>query len=527
MAPNSWTRDDLKQMKAQGIDPLEASRQAELFRNPPPFAELVRPALLGDGIHRLTPAQKKTALEKYKKAVRKGRFSKFVPASGAASRMFHLLMKFFQREPFSEVDLKKEVLEGKGESRQFLEFMDALSRFAFFDELGRVLSRNGRDLEMLRREGRFQDILRALLLPEGLNYSQKPKGLVRFHGYASGGRTPLEEHLVEGVQYAQDGSKRCRIHFTVSEEHEKDCRGHFMTVQEIYEKKYRVKFDLGFSVQGAGTNTLAVDKGNQPFRDKEGKLVFRPAGHGALLENLNRLKGDLVFIKNIDNVTLEHHLETTVLWKKILGGYLAETQEGIFKTLKKLHAKKVSPRVLGQAALHAQKELGLDLGEDFKNLPGKTQARRLAGLLNRPLRVCGVVKAQGEPGGGPYWLKDSKGHVSLQIVEKAQMDLARKDQKEIFEGSTHFNPVDLVCGVRDWKGRLFDLKKYRDPGAVFISSKSMEGRELKALELPGLWNGAMADWITLFVEVPLETFNPVKTVMDLLKPAHQPSPSVK
>lgn len=395
MASISWTTDDLNQMKALGVDPAEASRQIELFRNPPPFAELVRPATLGDGIRRLNPARQKQSLKKYRKAALQGRFSKFVPASGAASRMFHLLMKFFQREPFSAEDLKREVLAGEEESRQFLGFMDALSRFAFFNELGRVLSKHDQNLETLRREGRFQDILRILLLPEGLNYAQKPKGLVQFHGYPSGERTPLEEQLVEGVQYVKDRSKRCRIHFTVSEEHEEACRGHFMTVRENYEKKYKVEFDLDFSVQGSGTNTLAVDKGNQPFRDERGKLVFRPAGHGALLENLNRLKADLVYIKNIDNVTLEHRLETTVHWKKALGGYLVKVQEGIFKTLKRLHAKKVPPRTLRQAILFAQGELGLDLGEDFKNLPEKVQVRRLKELLNRPLRVCGAVPARG------------------------------------------------------------------------------------------------------------------------------------
>lgn len=521
MANYSWTLDDLKQMKALGVDPAEASRQIELFRNPPPFAELVRPATLGDGIRRLTAPQKKKALEKYRKTASQGRFSKFVPASGAASRMFHLLMKFFQREPFSEQDLKKEVLSGKEESRQFLEFMDALSRFAFFDELGLALSRRDLDLETLRREGRFQEILQALLSPEGLNYSQTPKGLIQFHGYPSGKRTPLEEQLVEGIQYVKDQSKRCRVHFTVSEEHEEACRGHFMTVRADYEKKYGVKFDLGFSVQGQETNTLAADKDNRPFRDGEGRLVFRPAGHGALLENLNRLKADLVYIKNIDNVTLEHRLETTVLWKKALGGYLAGVQEEVFRSLKKLHVKKVTPGTVRQITAFARRELGLDLGSDFDGLSVPAKIRGLKKVLNRPLRVCGVVPAQGEPGGGPYWLKDPEGKVSLQIVEKAQMDLKRKDQAKIFESSTHFNPVDLVCAVRDWKGKPFDLKKYRDPSAVFISSKSMGGRELKALELPGLWNGAMADWITLFVEVPLETFNPVKTVLDLLKPAHQ------
>ncbi len=516
-----WTPEDLQQMKAMGVDPVEASRQLELFRTPPPFADLVRPATVGDGICRLTPAQKKKALANYRKAALRGRFSKFVPASGAASRMFHLLMKFVQRNPFSEEDLKREILEGREESRQFLEFMDSLSHFAFFDELGGALSKHDLDLETLRREGRFLEILRVLLMPEGLNYSQKPKGLIQFHGYPQENRTPMEEHLVEGVQYVQDRSKRCRIHFTVSEEHAEACRGHFLTVRKKYEKKYGVKFELDFSVQGPGTNTLAADKDNQPFRDGEGRLVFRPAGHGALLENLNRLKGDLVYVKNIDNVTLEHRLETAVLWKKILGGYLAGIQESVFKALRKLCAKRTTIKTTARLKRFAVRELGMDPGADFDSLSATAKIRRLQGLFNRPLRVCGVVPATGEPGGGPYWLKDSGGKISLQIVEKAQMDLGKPGQSKIFEGATHFNPVDLVCGLRDWRGRPFRLKKYRDPGAVFISSKSMGGRELKALELPGLWNGAMAHWITLFVEVPLETFNPVKTVFDLLKPAHQ------
>ncbi len=508
-------------MKTMGVDSREASRQLELFRNPPAPAELVRPAKVGDGIHRLTSTQKKKALGNYRKAALKGRFSKFVPASGAASRMFHLLMKFVQRDPFSEDDLKREVLEGREESREFLQFMDSLSYFAFFDELGKELSKRNLDLETLRREGRFLEILQVLLLPEGLNYSQKPKGLVQFHAYATEKRTPLEEHLVEGVQYVRDRSKRCRIHFTVSEEHAEACRSHFLTVREKYEKKYGVQFELDFSAQGSDTNTLAADKENQPFRDAEGRLVFRPAGHGALLENLNRLKGDLVYIKNIDNVTLEHRLETTVLWKKILGGHLAAVQESVFKALRKLHAKKVSLKTIGQLKKFALGELGLGPGADFDGLSTARKIRRLKRLLDRPLRVCGVVPATGEPGGGPYWSKGPDGEVSLQIVEKAQMDLGMPGQLKIFEGSTYFNPVDLVCGLRDWRGRPFQLEKYRDPGAVFISSKTQGGRELKALELPGLWNGAMTHWITLFVEVSPETFNPVKTVFDLLKPAHQ------
>jgi hypothetical protein len=522
MKSSHWTSEDIKQIKSLGVNLKEISRQLELFRNPPSFIELERPAQVGDGIQRLSPAQKKEALITYQKAVRRGKFTKFVPASGAASRMFHLFMKFLQREPFSAASLKAEVLRGEKESQQFLEFMESLSKIAFFDELGHTLSKQRLDLEILRREERFQDILKALLMPEGLNYSQKPKGLIQFHAYSSEKRTPLEEHLVEGIQYVKDRAKRCRIHFTVSEEHKDQCRDHFMLVREKYEKKYGVKFDIGFSIQDSSTNTLAVDPDNQPFHDGKGKLVFRPSGHGALLENLNRLRGDLIYIKNIDNVTLEQHLGTTVQWKKMLGGHLAGIQTHLFRILARLHKGKIEKSALKEAEEFARRTLGLDPGVDFKLIAKGQQAKRLKELLNRPIRVCGVVPARGEPGGGPFWVRDGEGKISLQIIESAQVDWANLGQKNKFESSTHFNPVDLVCGVRDWKGRPFDLRKYRDPNAVFISHKSFEGRELKALELPGLWNGAMADWVTLFVEVPSETFTPVKTVFDLLKPAHQP-----
>jgi len=521
MSPYSWSDQDLRQMRSQGIRPSEVEAQLELFRHPPPFLTLDRPASVGDGILKLSKKQQEQSLKEFEKARRKGRFMKFVPASGAASRMFHLLLKFFQREPFTGDDLRREVLQGDEESQQFMHFIEALSQTAFFGELGEALARSNLDLETLRREGRYQEILRALLLPNGLDYSHKPKGLVKFHSYPKEKRTPLEEHLVEAVQYVKDKSHLCRIHFTVSEEHEQESRNYFMAVKEKYEKKYGVRFDIDFSTQRSHTNTLAVDLENEPFRDAKGNLLFRPSGHGALLENLNRLKGDLVFIKNIDNVVVEKVMGTTVHWKKVLGGYLASIQKEIFKHLKKLKSKSVSARELRAAAEFVHKGLGYSLGEDFERLSPVQKRKRLASRFDRPLRVCGVVRNTGEPGGGPFWVKDKTGKDSLQIVEGAQTDLGRSDQRSVFERSTHFNPVDLVCGVRNHKGRSFDLRRFRNSDSVFISKKSMGGRELKALELPGLWNGSMAEWITLFVEVPLETFNPVKTVFDLLKPAHR------
>jgi hypothetical protein len=330
----------------------------------------------------------------------------------------------------------------------------------------------------------------------------------------------MEEQLVEAIFTVKSGARVCRIHFTVSQEHEKACWGHFLEVREKYEKQYGVKFDIHLSTQRISSNTLAVDGENHPFRDGSGRLVFRPSGHGALLENLNDLKGDLVFVKNIDNVILEHQLEETVYWKKVLGGFLVGVQEKVFRTLDDLNKKKLTWKNLDKIVGFVRKDLFLDLGFNFDSLPARRKIQALKRALNKPIRVCGMVPNQGEPGGGPFWVKGYDGKLSLQIVESAQVNFNEKWQKFLFDQSTHFNPVDLVCAVRDRRGRAFDLKQFTDPNAVFISRKSSEGRELKALELPGLWNGAMAGWITLFVEVPLGTFNPVKTVFDLLKPAH-------
>ncbi len=507
-------------MKALGIHPREAERQLGLFKTPPPFISIARPAKPKDGIFRLKSGAKKSALGNFEKARRNGRFSKFVPASGAASRMFHLLTRFLQREPFSIAELKNEILKGEKESLQFFEFMESISRLAFFNELGSVLSKREMDIETLRREGRFREILEGLLLPQGLNYAQKPKALIKFHLYPFGDRTPFEEHLVEAAETVRDRSKKCRVHFTVSEEHQEPCRGHFMEVKEKYEKKYGTRFDFEISVQATRTNTLSVDAENRPFRDEEGHLFFRPSGHGALLENLNGLKGDLVYIKNIDNVTVENKTETGIYWKKVLGGYLVGVQEKLFGAIEKLNSKKVSAGELKEITRFAKRDLNIFFSAGFTKLSVSQKIRVLIKKLDRPIRVCGVVPNAGEPGGGPFWVREG-GEETLQIVESAQINFSKASERRLFQDSTHFNPVDLVCGVRDWKGKPFDLLRFRNPKAVFISKKSLNGRELKALELPGLWNGAMAHWITLFVEVPSKTFNPVKTVFDLLKPAHQ------
>ena len=520
MNPQSWTSEDIRQMKNLRLKPAEAGRQREFFLRPPSPALIDRPATLGDGVRKLTAAQIKSALRKYRAARKGGRFLKFVPASGAASRMFETLTRHLQS--FSrpqEIDAPPTL--GASEMKRIREFLDSIEKLPFAEELRVLLSGKRFSPTSSKEAGNDKEILEGLLSPAGLDYARKPKGLVLFHRYGSERRTPLEEQLVEAACYARDRKNICRIHFTVSEEHLGAFKKFLKSTARNYEKRYGVKYKVGISTQSASTNTLAVDAQNNPFRSPEGRLVFRPGGHGALLGNLNRLGGDLVYIKNIDNVTVESRLKTTVQWKEILGGLLAVTQEKIHQCMRQLQKGRLPEKELDRIAEFAASELHLPLDAGFKKMKPAQKAAFLKKVMDRPLRVCGVVPSRGEPGGGPFWVTGKDGMKTLQIVESAQIDLTQSRQKALFEKSTHFNPVDLVCAVRNWKGKPYDLRKFVDHGAVFISRKSFQGRELKALELPGLWNGSMAHWITLFVEVPLETFNPVKTVFDLLKPAHQ------
>jgi hypothetical protein len=508
-------------MKSRGISPLEVERQLALFRHPPPFARLVKPAAVGKGIHSISPSEQAELLDFYEKARKKGRLQKFVPASGAATRMFQTLIKFLDRHWTDRAALQMRADENDPEASKLLTFMDLLPQAAFYDELSRRLNERGVNLETLLREGQYKEILDSLLSASGLNYGLSSKGLIKFHRYDAESRTALEEHLLEAVCYATNGDGKCLVHFTVSAEHRGSFQETINRVLKDYEKKWKVRFFIGFSEQKKSLETIAVDLQNLPFRDKAGRLLFRPAGHGALIENLNDLRGDIVFIKNIDNVVHEKWMEPTVLWKKLLAGYLLKIQDNLFRYLKVLEMKPVSDVLINEILLFARDVLWINLPDSFSTQSPEEKKLKLRDILNRPLRVCGVVPNTGEPGGGPFWIRDSHGGTSLQIVESSQVDPESQEQQKCFRSSTHFNPVDLVCGLTDVEGRPFDLRNYVDPEAVFISRKSFEGRELKALELPGLWNGAMADWITLFVEVPSETFNPVKTVFDLAKPMHR------
>lgn len=521
----SWqfTEQDRWQMAALGISEARVREQLAFFTRPRPALRLARPCTPGDGIRRLEPADHPRYLALQAEAARQGRFLKFVPASGAASRMFQAPLSYL-------AELPPELLAGEGREGAkcpppegpVAAFCRSLSRFAFFPELARCLADRGLDPEGLLAAGEYHCALFYLLTPAGLNYAALPKGLLKFHRYGEECRTALEEHLVEAAHYVRDGNGRCRLHVTVLPEHRELFAALLREVLPRWEARLGCRFQVEFSSQSHATDTLAVDLDNRPFREADGRLHFRPGGHGALLNNLQECGGDLVYIKNIDNVVPDRLKEPTILWKRLMGGLLVELEARLHDLLRQLAAGESDPGVLAQAAAFARQELSVFLPADFPGWPVARQREFLLAALNRPLRVCGVVKNEGEPGGAPFWVAEPDGRVTLQIVEGAQVDLGDPEQRAVWEAATHFNPVDLVVTLRDYQGRPFELSRFADPEAVFISRKSYNGRELKALELPGLWNGGMARWLTVFVEVPAITFNPVKTALDLLRPEHLP-----
>lgn len=506
------TDQDLKQLRSAGISESEALRQLSFFASPPPTVELDRPCRTEDGILQLSGDEEARYERLFESAQRAGRCMKMVPASGAASRMFKsLAAKQGSGVSYEELNQSQ---DDDTAAASVVRFIDSLDRFAFADAL-RALPDFPSDVR-----GQWQDVLERFLGEKGLNYAALPKGLLLFHRYPDKPRTALEEHLIEAVGYVRDDQGRCRLHFTVSPEHRSLFESLVDSVRSQYEENTESRFDIEYSVQDPSTDTLAVDEQGRPFRKEDGSLLLRPGGHGALIFNLNRLQADIVFIKNIDNVVPDALREPTLRYKRILGGVLLELQQKIFKTLEDLDSAG-DEATLSMVRDFIESRLGVALEPTFEGLAANEKKQILQSLLDRPLRVCGVVRNQGEPGGGPFWVRQSSGRKSLQIVESAQIDAGDKSQTELFAGSTHFNPVDLVCACRDRHAKSFDLTEFVDPNAVFIASKSFEGRPLKALERPGLWNGGMARWNTAFVEVPLETFNPVKTVLDLLRPQHQ------
>ena len=399
-------------------------------------------------------------------------------------------------------------------------YFDNIDKFAFYGELDAVCQKNnGKGIKALVKEGNFKAIAANMLKAEGLNYGQLPKGLLLFHNYPEGPRTPMEEHLVEGALYAASNGE-AHVHFTVSHEHMELFKAKVAQKADLYAKKYGIKYDISFSEQKPSTDTIAANPDGTPFRNSDGSLLFRPGGHGALIENLNEIVADVIFVKNIDNVVPDRLKDDTVEWKQVIAGVLVTLQKKAFEYLRLLDTGKYTHEQIEEMIRFVQQDLCCRKA-DIKELEDAELVIYLKNKLNRPMRVCGVVKNVGEPGGGPFLTYNQDGTVSLQILESSQIDKSNKEYMEMFTKGTHFNPVDLVCAVKDYKGNAFDLPKYVDPTTGFISQKSKSGKELQALELPGLWNGAMSDWSTIFVEVPLGTFNPVKTVNDLLRDQHQ------
>ena len=498
------TQQDLKQLAQKGISEQQIEKQLGQFKTGFPFLKLEAAAAIGRGIVAPNAEEGKkyvAAWQQYKAAGK--RVVKFVPASGAASRMF--------KDVFAFVDASYDVPTTDFEKKYF----DNIEKFAFFDELDAVCQKNnGKGIKALMAESNYKAVAANMLKPEGLNYGQLPKGLLLFHNYAEGARTPMEEHLVEGALYAASNGE-AHVHFTVSHEHMELFKQKVAQKADLYAKKYGIKYDITFSEQKPSTDTVAANPDGTPFRNSDDSLLFRPGGHGALIENLNEIEADVIFVKNIDNVVPDRLKGDTVEWKQIIAGVLVTLQEKAFEYLRLLDGGNVSDAQLNEISNFVRECLCIDAKGN------KVDADYLRKKLNRPMRVCGVVKNVGEPGGGPFLTYNQDGTVSLQILESSQIDKSNKEYMEMFTKGTHFNPVDLVCAVKDYKGQAFDLPKYVDPSTGFISQKSKSGKELQALELPGLWNGAMSDWSTVFVEVPLSTFNPVKTVNDLLREQHQ------
>ncbi|MFH1120942.1 MAG: DUF4301 family protein [Bacteroidota bacterium] len=516
-----FTQNDLRQFQAKGIDVKVIEQQIDNFKSGFPFVELVAPATLNNGLKTFDDAEADKLIVFYDKNYDDFEILKFVPASGAASRMFKLLFEF--REKYTGPADAAKLLENDKGFNSAYNFITNIGKFAFYDDLRAVMAANELEIESCLREKDYKSIIDYLLEDSGLGYAALPKAMLKFHNYDDGARLAMEEHLVEGANYGQNNDGRVAVHFTVSPEHADRFIEEINKVKDKYEELFDVTYELTFSIQKSSTDTIAVDIKNKPFRHDDDSIVFRPGGHGALIENLNDRKGEIIFIKNIDNIVPDRLKDQTFRYKRVIGGYLIELRNKIFEYLEKLEDGNPGENDLKKIILFAKEKLFIIPGPDFEEMSQIEKVDYLYTKLNRPIRICGMVKNEGEPGGGPFWIKNRDGEVSLQIVESSQIDLENPTQKDIFSKSTHFNPVDLVCYVRDFKDEQFDLREFVDPSTGFISVKSKDGRELKAQELPGLWNGAMADWITVFVEVPIITFNPVKTVNDLLRKEHQPA----
>jgi hypothetical protein len=507
-------RKDIDFIEIKGIELNQFKTHLNNFKSGFPYAKLHSAANVGNGIIQFNGNEIESLIKFFDLHTSKRELLKFVPASGAASRMFKHLFEY--REQLEQNSAKDHKEDKNFNSAAY--FFNHLTEFAFYNDLSNSMNENSPSLDDCIQHRNHEAIINYLLDIKGLQYAALPKALLKFHQYKDGARMAFEEHLVEGANYCKNDKDKVNIHFTVSPEHREKFTDAIARIKDKYESRFGVRFNIDFSIQKPSTDMIAVDLDNQPLRNENGDLVFRPGGHGALIENLNDIDGDIVFIKNIDNIVPDKIRETTYTYKKVIAAHLLKTQEQTFEYLRKLKAGQPSEELISEIEAFAQESLFIDLSDAVKT---EDRIDFLFKKLIRPIRVCGMVKNEGEPGGGPFWVLDENNTKSLQIVESSQINLKNEDQQRIVNEATHFNPVDLVCGLRNFEGEKFDLKKFIDPQTGFISIKSQNGKELKAQELPGLWNGAMTDWITIFVECPIITFNPVKTINDLLREQHQ------
>ena len=511
---------DIEQIKNKGITIDEINAQVSRLKNGMTFSNLVAAATIGRGIESYDENETQEFIDLFDSKKDNLSIVKFVPASGAATRMFKFLFQFLNDFDPSKDSIKK-YAERKNNALIIL-FIENLKKLPFYKEVISILEKEHSNFNLQSDDEKHLEFVKTMLNVKGLNYSFLPKGLLPFHKYGESIKTAFEEHLFESTLYASSKGV-ANLHFTVSKNHQLYFANKLSTIRQKIEQETNTTFNVSFSFQNEATETVALTSNNDVFRKEDGSILFRPAGHGALIENLNTLDNDIVFIKNIDNIVVSNRNVDVSNYKKLLAGVLFEAQEKVFTYLEKLDIGNLNDADFKVIALFLRYRLNVPIIIGFEDFTPEEKTIYLKDKLNRPIRVCGMVKNQGEPGGGPFWVKDEEGKVSLQIVEFAQINFSKKNQQGIVYKATHFNPTDLVCGVKNYKGEKFNLSKFIDSEAAFITTKTQNGVDIDALELPGLWNGSMAYWNSIFVEVPLETFNPVKTVNDLIKPVHQVS----
>jgi hypothetical protein len=515
----NFSKKDIKQIESKGLTLKVVEQQVRLFENGLPFANLVSEATIDNGILKLSKDEIESYISKFDDKKNDITILKFVPASGAATRMFKFLFAFLDEYNIEKGSINSYI--NKTKNKDLSLFFIGIEKFPFYHIVLDKLKETFPDFDGMNINEQGLKFVQMMLESDKLDYGNSPKGLLPFHQYKNQMvSTAFEEHLYESALYTSS-KESAKLHFTISEKHKHKFDEEFARIEEKVEEKTESKFDISFSYQKESTDTIAVTSKNKPFKEDNGSLHFRPSGHGALIENINDLEADIIFIKNIDNVVTYKYKEEVAKHKKVLAGLLLEVQEQAFNYLHVLETGDASEEKLIEIGEFLINSMNVKISTEFEKYSLKYQIEYLAEKLNRPIRVCGMVKNEGEPGGGPFWIKDESGNISLQIVESAQINKKSRRQKNTLKDATHFNPVDLVCGIKNHKGEKYDLKKFIDHKAAFITMKTKTGKDLKALELPGLWNGSMANWNTIFVEVPLITFNPVKTVNDLLKAPHQ------